>query len=198
MCLLFETISIRNGKAENLFWHQERLNASYSAIFGKTADINLAEMLKIPPEARHGHFRCRVDYNHEIVEISYTPYQIKEIKSLRLVVDDQVAYPHKFADRSQLSQLFALRGDCDDVLIVKNEFITDTTFANIILWNGRQWLTPAEPLHHGTCRARLLAGGLIYRAAIKASELFLFSEVKLINAMRGMDDTVSTPVSRLK
>jgi 4-amino-4-deoxychorismate lyase len=197
MCHLFETISIRDGVAENLTWHQQRLDASYRTLFGMAPEFVLAEVISIPPECRQGLFRCRVDYDSEIREISFTPYQAKEITSLQLVEDNTIDYMHKSADRRQLDQLYTLRGSCGDVLIVKNGLITDTTYANVILWDGRQWLTPSEPLLPGTCRARLIHDGLISEAKIKASDLHLFKELKLINAMRGMGDMKAIPVDNI-
>lgn len=195
---LFETISIREGMAENLPWHQQRLEASYMTLFGMAPGFVLAEVLSIQPECRQGHFRCRLDYNRQIKEIKFIPYLVKEITSLKLVEDNTIDYRHKFADRRQLDQLYALRGSCDDVLIVKNGLITDTSYANVILWNGRQWLTPSEPLHPGTCRARLIHNNLISVATIKASELHLFKELKLINAMRGIEDMKAIPVDNIR
>jgi 4-amino-4-deoxychorismate lyase len=85
MSRLFETISIRNGAAENLKWHQLRLESSYLALFGQSPDFSFETDLKIPEEYRKGHFRCRVDYDLQIREIRFTPYHKKEIKSLIVV-----------------------------------------------------------------------------------------------------------------
>lgn len=198
MCLLFETISIRNGTAENLSWHQARFEASTLALFGKSPDFSLAEVIRIPPEAQSGHFRCRIDYGKEVMDVRFQPVLSLEINSLRLIEDNEIDYPFKYADRHRLEKLFGMRGDCGDVLIVKNGFITDTSIANIILWDGQQWFTPSEPLLQGTCRARLLDCNAISEAKIKSKDLHLFSEVKLINALRRMEDTTSIPVSQIR
>jgi len=197
MSLLFETISIRNGMAENLPWHQERFEFSYHAFFGRMPDFTLFEVLHVPVNARQGHFRCRIDYDKVVKKISFNPYFEREVNKLRMVTDNSIDYRHKLANRSQLDVLFELRNDCDDVLIVKNGLISDTSVANIILWDGRRWLTPAVPLLPGTCRTRLLDYGLIHEAKIKPSDLHLFKEVKLINAMRDMDETKALPVGNI-
>ena len=197
MCLLFETISIRNGMAENLPWHQERLEASYRSLFGKTPDFKLAEVIRLPLDCRHGHYRCRINYDQDIKDINFYPYSLKEIYSLRLVEDNFADYPHKFANRTRLDQLFDLRNGADDVLIVKNGMITDTSFANIVFWDGRRWLTPTEPLLPGTCRARLMDFGFIAESNIKPSDLRHFKEAKLINAMRGIESTQPIPVGNI-
>ncbi len=197
MSHLFETISIRNGVAENLKWHQQRLESSFLALFGYPPDFSLGNVITIPDECMKGHFRCRVDYDRQIREIRFTPYHKKEIKSLKLLEDNRIDYQYKFSDRLQLDLLYEMRGECDDVLIVKNGLITDTSFANVILWDGRRWLTPAEPLLPGTCRARLIDNGMIAETMIKVTELHLFKELRLINALRGIDDMESIPVMNI-
>jgi 4-amino-4-deoxychorismate lyase len=194
---LFETISIRNGIAENLKWHQQRMESSFLALFGHPPGFGLEKVLKIPSECRKGHFRCRVDYDRQIREIRFTPYLKKEIKSLKLIENNRIDYPYKFSDRHQLSELYEMRGDCDDILIVKNGLITDTSFANVVLWDGLSWYTPSEPLLPGTCRARLIESGLVSEAKIKAAELPLFREFQLINALRGLDDMKPVPVNHI-
>ncbi len=198
MSRLFESISIRNGIAENLPWHQERVEHSFRALYGKAAGFRIVDILRIPLEYRHGHFRCRLDYDPDFQELNFTPYELKEIRSLQLVVNNQIDYSHKYSDRRMLDLLFQERGGCDDVLIVKNDLITDTSYANIVLWDGHRWLTPDEPLLRGTCRARLLDYGLISEARITVKELGRFKEVKLINAMRGIDDMPPIPVSSIR
>ena len=181
---LFETLCIRNGVPQNPEWHQKRMNASSVAIFGKQTLLQLTDEIIIPAAYTSGTFRCRVDYNLERLKLTFCAYQPVEIKSLRLIDADNLDYPHKFADRRSLEAAYALRDGCDDVLFVKNGLITDTTIANVILWNGSQWLTPASPLLPGTCRARLLAQQRIFEADIRVSELNHFAKLCLINALR--------------
>ena len=188
---MFETLCIRNGIAENIPWHRQRLESAYITLFGKAPGFELEDIINVTPEYRRGIFRCRLDYDRHHWEIQFTPYVMKEIDSLQLVEDNTLDYRHKYADRSRLDNLFALRGHCDDVLVVKNGRITDTSMANVILWNGQEWLTPTTPLLEGTCRARLLSQGRIRATEIRAADLWSFSEVRLINAMRGMEDSNS-------
>ena len=46
-------------------------------------------------------------------------------------------------------------------LIVKDGYLTDTSIANIALYDGYTWFTPAHPLLRGTKRAELLNKQLI-------------------------------------
>ena len=46
------------------------------------------------------------------------------------------------SNRKNLEKLFLKKDDADDIIIVKNNFITDTSIANIALYNGGNWHTP--------------------------------------------------------
>ncbi|MGB3588105.1 MAG: aminotransferase class IV, partial [Tunicatimonas sp.] len=90
---------------------------------------------------------------------------------------------HKFADRKLINHLFAQRQGCDDILMVKNGLITDTSYSNVALYDGQQWFTPHQPLLPGTARARLLQDGRLQKAKISPSDLAQFKRCSLINAM---------------
>lgn len=87
------------------------------------------------------------------------------------------------------------KNDADDILIVRHGLITDTSFSNILLLDGMQWVTPAEPLLAGTCRARLLQQQRIIAKTIHLEDLSKYSHFMLINAMRDFDLTRAVSVS---
>lgn len=197
MSLLFETISIRDGLAEHLPWHQDRMEASIQALYGKRSDFSLAEIIRVPAEACQGQFRCRIDYDTVISRIDFQPYLLKEINTLKMIDDNEIDYSYKYNNRDRIDELFGNRGSADDILIVKNGFITDSSTANIIFNDGRRWLTPSMPLLEGTCRARLLDLGIIYEARIKNTDLHLYKEARLINAMRNPEYSATIPVGNI-
>ena len=63
--------------------------------------------------------------------------------------------------------MFLIRQDKDDILIVKNGLLTDTSIANIALYDGNDWYTPLHPLLKGTKRAELLDKGVLKEKEIK-------------------------------
>ena len=79
-----------------------------------------------------------------------------------MIENNKICYSLKLTDRSQINRLLKQKGNYDDILIVKNGFITDTSISNIIFYNGSKWITPAAPLLKGTCRDKLLKEGLAY------------------------------------
>ena len=68
---------------------------------------------------------------------------------------------------------------CDDILIVKQGFITDTSYSNVLFYNGKEWLTPTHPLLKGTQRASLLDQEIIRVAEIRLEDLHHFKKVTL-------------------
>lgn len=185
--LLLETIRCEAGKLQNLEWHQERAGRSYRALFGASHKINLRG-IAVPGEAREGLFKCRILYDTRIREVSFAPYAIRPVRTLRLMTADELEYPHKFARREEIGALFARRGPADDILMVRNGLITDTSYANIALFDGSAWHTPASPLLAGTRRASLIAAGKLTLADIPPHRLPEYQEVRLINAMMGLEE----------
>jgi 4-amino-4-deoxychorismate lyase len=94
--------------------------------------------------------------------------------------------------------MFDKKGLADDVLIVKNGWITDTSFANILFFDGKRWLTPEKPLLKGTQRENLLRQGLIFQANISPASLPDFSKARLINAMIRFEDEIDVKIGRIE
>ena len=177
-----ETICVSHGKAWNLRYHNERMNRTRRAFWG--SDIGAFQLEDwVRPESYIECTRCRVVYGKEISKIEYLPYHMRKVNSLKLLDCDTVDYNYKLADRSVLNELFAQRGKADDVLIVRNGLLTDTTIANIALFDGVNWYTPAYPLLRGTRRQNLLEHGLIRERQILVDDVSRYKKIRLFNAM---------------
>lgn len=187
MSRLFESIRLENGMLMNLEYHQARMNASRLALFAPATQLNLEDHIHIPDTCRHGLFKCRVVYAEEIERVEFVPYQRKPITSLACVDGNPVQYEHKFENRSSIEAL-SRSVIADDILIIKNGLVTDTSIANIVFFDGSKWITPASPLLAGTARARLLKNGRIVEDEIRHADLFLFKKSALINAMLDLDE----------
>jgi 4-amino-4-deoxychorismate lyase len=135
-----------------------------------------------------GKFKCRIVYSEAgVVGMVLTPYETRTVTSLRIIHDNAIDYPLKFEDRTALNKLFAQRSKCDDILIVKNGWVTDASYSNVVFYDGWRWITPAQPLLKGTMRQQLLDTGIIHEDAIRAEQIPLFKKVRLINALLGFD-----------
>lgn len=67
--------------------------------------------------------------------------------------------------------LAAQKGDCDEIIIIKNGLVTGTSFTNIAIYKDGKWITPKHPLLLGTKRAALLEKGIIQEADITVDDL---------------------------
>lgn len=171
---LLETIHISNGEALHLDYHQARVDRSRQ-ILGFTDSLPLE---LTPPDK--GEFRCRVVYEKEIETIEYIPYQRKKVRSLKCV-HSNINYDLKYEDRSALNALIS--PDADDIIIIKNDLVTDTSIANLCFFDGKEWLTPKTPLLHGTTRQRLLDEYRIKCADIHYKTIMDYEKIALMNAM---------------
>ncbi|MBU1822594.1 MAG: aminotransferase class IV family protein, partial [Bacteroidetes bacterium] len=182
--LCFETICVQQRQFSKLLpYHQARLNRTRAALWPASGPIDLSSILTIPDEVGPEKYKCRVTYGSEIVNIEWEKYQYRTIQSLRLVESDSIDYAFKYNNREAINALHAQRGECDDVLIVKNGLITDTSYANVAFFDGTAWYTPAQPLLPGTQRAFLLDEGIIVPKEIRVGDLSQYQAVKLFNAM---------------
>ncbi len=195
MSLFFETIRICDGVPQHTGWHERRMNRSVLETWPAAETMKLPEGFVTPPEFRQGEVRCKIRYDYEIREITFSRKEKRIIRSLKLVTSDTIDYHLKYADRRQLEALLLLRGNCDDIIIVKNGLLTDTSFSNIILFDGIDWITPATPLLPGTCRQRLLSERNIKEGNIVPGNLKNFMGVKLINALREPSEEMMIPMS---
>jgi len=178
-----ETIKAENGKISHLAYHQHRLERTLERE-ERSSLHQLRELLHPPKE---GIFRCRALYDAKSIEIEYLPYKKRDIKSLKLIYNDEIEYAKKYENRELLNTLFALRGECDDILIVKSGVVTDTSIANVAFYDGEVWVTPKRPLLKGTTRERYLESKKIVQKDIFVDELANFSKMALMNAMVDFD-----------
>ena len=194
MCLLFETIRVENGVPLHLAWHQRRMNRSVCEIWGETISFALKPVILIQDEFLIGSVRCNIMYGPDIRSIAFKKYEKRIIRSLKLVYCDTIDYHLKYTDREVPQSLFMLRGASDEIIVVKNGLITDTTISNLIFFDGKNWFTPAKPLLKGTCRDRLVDEGRLIERDIPPGDIDKFTGCKLINAMRDPDEEDLIPM----
>jgi len=187
MCRLIETLKIKNGILENVCYHNKRLNSSRMSLFGCPVEIDLRSYICIPDEFRHGVFKCRVLYSSKIEFIEIVKYKKREVSSLKLVFSD-IEYSHKFKNRDTLNKLLERRGDCDEIMIVKNQMITDSSYSNLAFFDGNKWVTPIMPLLKGTKRQKLIDERMLVEKNIFVSEIKNYEKVSLINAMNELGE----------
>ena len=183
MYRFIESIQLNDGVFKRLGLHQERVCKTMSDFYPKYKVFVLMELLSqtsFPPE---GLFKCRIVYDSEIRSLEFTPYHKREIHSLRLVETQLESVPYKKEDRNLLNAAFALREDCDEIILIKNGLLTDTSFTNIAFYDGLNWFTPRIPLIYGVNRTQLVRQGILIEKDLTSSDLVNFQRVSLFNAM---------------
>lgn len=178
---LFESIRIEDGKVHLLEYHQARLEQSFLKLFNRKCSWNLKNILPNIPKT--GLQKLRFLYNETAYYIEVLLYEPREIKTLKLIEIGDYSYTHKWTDRSEIDAAFAQRGNCDDVLMTRKGYLTDTSYCNVILFDGKRWLTPEKPLFDGVQRQFLMDQKKISPQQIRVSELHNFQSFILVNAM---------------
>ena len=195
---LFETIRIDNGTIKHLRQHEERMVLSRKEVWNLDNRISLKEIINIPENFRQGIVRCNFHYGNEFGPVTFQTYIKKPIRSLKLIECNHIDYHLKYKDRTILEELLLKKEDSDEIIIVKNGLITDTSISNLIFFDGIQWYTPLKPLLKGTCRQRLIKAKKIQEAEIHVEDLKMFVGIKLINSMREPDEEIMIPVINVK
>lgn len=176
----FETIKCEDFEVFNLNYHQKRVANTIGL------NINLQEYINPISEEL---LRCKLIYDENgVVDVLYFPYKKREIKSFKIIFDNEIEYSKKYLNRTKLDELYEKRDDCDEVIIIKNGIVTDTTIANIAIFYENLWITSKNCLLGGTTRARLLEEKKLFEKDITLDMLKNASKVALMNAMIGFDE----------
>ena len=177
--MYFETIKCEDYEIFNLDYHKKRVCSTIGL------NIDLQEYIYPPSNEL---LRCKLVYDESgVLDISFFPYKKRVVNSLKLVYKDDISYEKKYLNREDLDYLFQKKEDADDIIIVKNSLLTDTSIANIALCFDGVWFTPKTPLLKGTTRARLLKEEKIFEKDIFVKDLKKVEKVALMNAMIDFD-----------
>lgn len=201
MPLLVETIRADDGRYDDLSPHENRMERSRSALYGKLAPLKLEAALQTFSDSiGEGRWKVRVLYDMEIRSIEAAVYVPKSYTSAALVDGGDVNYILKTVERPELDILTrraeSLGGDT--ALIIKAGKITDFSYANAVFFDGSSWWTPRRPLLLGTRRERLLAAGRILQADISPEDLDRFTHACPINAMLELGELMMETASIIR
>ena len=195
MSQFFESIKIHHRRIYNIDAHNRRIAESRKQVLGLDDILDLRDCIVLPESLDGGLYKCRISYDQTIQHIEFIPYKPKIIRTLCLIHNDLIRYEHKYKDRSCLEMLIV--ENADDILIIQNGLLTDTSHANIALFDGLKWFTPRRPLLRGTKRAVLIEQKLIHEADIRYEHVQRFHHAALLNAMLDIGDIPFIPVKNI-
>ena len=187
-----ESIKVVDGVPQNLELHAGRASRTIYDHFGIRGGLPLHEILHEARLHPQGLYKMRILYSKEIISINCEEYQPRNVRSLKLVDGGNIEYSYKYEDRTSLNRLLEQKGECDDILIVKNGLITDTSYSNIVFGMGGKLFTPSSFLLNGVKREILLKSGIITQTEISPSDIASCDSIFMINSMLEMN-----PVERI-
>lgn len=194
--LFTEVIKLKDGVLYNFEYHKARVERTLTAFGMSQIDFAMVGDA-VPANCSNGLYKCRVVYSNKIEKIEFTPYIFRKIETVELVADKNIEYSFKYADRGRLNALKAA-SSFDEIIIVKNGFITDSSYTNLVLKQGKEYFTPKECLLPGTKRQALLDAGIIKLRSIRTCELLAYDSIHFINAMIDLEDDISCSISSVR
>lgn len=196
MSRFIESIKIEDQKAFLLDLHQKRVNQTF-AHFGEEGSIDLAKIFKNLEHDEDGLYKLRIVYDlDKKFTTQLIPYAIPEIENFQLVENNSYDYSFKFEDRKEFEHM-KTKAKTEEIIVVKNNHITDTSYTNILFLKGKEWFTPTTYLLNGVMRQHLLHEKKIKETEITLQNIKEFSHFQLINAMNDFDDMFIYPIERI-
>lgn len=196
MSRFIESIKIEDQKAFLLDLHQKRVNQTF-AHFGKEGSIDLAKIFKNLEHDEDGLYKLRIVYDlDKKFTTQLIPYAIPEIENFQLVENNSYDYSFKFENRKEFERM-KTKAKTEEIIVVKNNHITDTSYTNILFLKGKEWFTPTTYLLNGVMRQHLLHEKKIKETEITLQNIKEFSHFQLINAMNDFDDMFIYPIERI-
>ena len=196
MSQFIESIIIEDKEVFLLELHQKRVNATF-AHFGMENSINLAKIIKDLKIDEDGFFKLRIVYDlNRNYKTQLIPYAVAEIDSFQLVENNTYDYAFKFEDRKEFERM-KTKAKTEEIIIVKNNCITDTSYTNLLFLKDEKWYTPSTYLLNGVMRQHLLATKKIKETEITLQNIKEFTHFQLINSMNDFDDMFIYPIERI-
>ena len=197
MSLFIESIKVEDQEPYLLDLHQKRVNQTF-ANFGKEGSIDLSKIFKNLDHDEDGLFKLKIVYDLEKkFRTQMIPYAIPEIENFQLVENNTFDYSFKFDDRKELDRM-KMKSKAAEIIIVKNNHITDTSFSNLLFLKGKDWYTPTSYLLNGVQRQYLLSKKKIKETEITLQNIKEFSHFQIINAMNDFDDMFVYPIHKIQ
>ena len=196
MLRFIESIRVEDQKIYLADLHQKRVNDTFSH-FGKAGTLEIGKIYKALNHEENGLFKFRIVYALDgSFRTQMIPYAIPEIDDFQLIVNNSFDYSFKFEDRKELEKMKS-SAKAEEIIIVKNNHITDTSFSNLLFRKSKEWYTPNTFLLNGVMRQYLLKNKKIKEAEITLQNLSDYSHFQMINALNDFDDMFIYPIEKI-
>jgi len=190
MCLLFETIKISEGTPQNLKYHINRIRSSRLNLFGEAFSNDIEKFLSNFTLNSNKNYKLKVLYSKSIIDYRISEYSIIPKRGIKFYELPELKYPYKFVNRKIFEEI-EKDLELDEIgIITQNGYLTDATYANIVLFDGTNYYTPDNCLLNGTKRAKLLNEKKICSTQIHIRDLNKYKNLQIINAMIDLEDNL--------
>lgn len=190
-----EVIKLKDGIFNNLNYHQKRVDNTLKSFKQPPIDLSIIKNM-IPEYAHNGIYKCKILYSNAIEKIDFMPYTFRKIDTLEIIIDNNIDYSYKYADRSYIDKLVK-KSSCDDIIIIKNGYVTDSSCSNLVFRLKDELVTPKHYLLPGTKRQSLIDNGKIKTKKINLEDIFKYDSVYFINAMIDLEDNVGCSITNI-
>ncbi|WP_191967951.1 aminotransferase class IV [Rhizosphaericola mali] len=201
MFQFIETIHYRNGKMPLINWHNQRFLSTQKENWNAIIYPNILDILQKKFENYRFEndlsYKIRLVYGQDYLQVEAEKYTQKSISELYLIHADEVNYSYKFFDRSKLNQLKSKISTEAEIIAVKQNHLTDTSFTNIALYDGDKWYTPLDPLLKGVQRQYLIEKNILHPKEILVQDISNYSQIALFNAMVDWEKAWKFPINQI-
>lgn len=191
-----ESIKIQHQELHHSDLHQKRVLETFHH-FKQPCRLNIEALYKQLNFNKKGLYKWRLIYNlNNDISSEIQEYHPPLVNGFELVTDDTLFYPYKALDRTSLNEL-KHSSKASEVIIIRNNCITDTSFSNLLFFKKKQWFTPEDYLLNGVQRQFLLSKNLIKTAKITTETIANYSHFLIINAMNTFDENKAIPITNI-
>ena len=182
MSRFIETIRADSGEPQMIGLHQQRVDRTLKNFPGSKR-VDLAPLLTSLQLDLYASTRIRVEYDTKgFLKVETFEYFVRKVRSVRIMEIGERDYRYKYAEREWINDLVRASG-CDEIIMARAGKVTDASIANLAFFNGKEWLTPEEPLLAGTQRQMLMEKRMIKAVPVTLDDLLTYKVFKLMNAM---------------
>ena len=196
MSQFIESIKVEDQQIFLLDLHQKRIEDTFSH-YEKDCKINIKEIFNSLDHTGDGLYKFRIEYDLEnSVRTQMIPYAISELDDFELIINNDINYNFKSSDRDHLQKI-KNQSQAQEVIIIQNNEVTDTSFSNLIFLKDKTWYTPKTYLLNGVMRQSLLNSENIKEYEITQDNIKEFSHFKVINALNDFENSYTYPIERI-
>ncbi len=194
--LFIETMRLTREGINYLNYHQNRVDTTLQN--HNLQPFNIVSLLRnLPSTLPAPVCRLRIVYGNITPQISITPYVPRKRNSVKIIADNQIDYSYKYENRTPINNILSQAGS-DDIIIIKEDRVTDSSVANLVFENKDGFFTPTTFLLNGTTRQRLLDTHIIKKKDISLNDISSFSFVYFINALSPLLPCYRFPIKKLE